>query len=333
MTDPIEPAGDLAESASPEFEDTARLDALYKPFPSFADWEQVPPRREAWHKRVRELTSAAGRLDAERRQQATEIAVRAAAFDTGAIEGLYTTTRGLTMSVAQGDVDWERDIATVGLDVAAAFAAQLDAYRSATTDLAADALPASQAWIRELHATVTAAQKGYTVQTPDGSRSAPLTHGAYKDLANHVLLEDGTVHAYAPVMDTAPEMERFVEELASAAFAKAHPIVQAAYAHYVLVAIHPFADGNGRVARALASAYLYRGGEVPFLVFADERIAYFEALSAADGRAFRGLQRFRRRRVYLPRSRWLRTRLARLRRPRSKPQRSGTRAWSPCNRA
>jgi Fic family protein len=46
-------------------------------------------------------------------------------------------------------------------------------------------------------------------------------------------------------------MERFVREISSPEFAAAHPIIQAAFAHYVLVAIHPFADGNGRVARAL----------------------------------------------------------------------------------
>jgi hypothetical protein len=61
-----------------------------------------------------------------------------------------------------------------------------------------------------------AAQETYTVQTPQGPRSAPLRHGAYKEFPNHVLLGDDTVHAYAPVIDTAPEMERLVGELGSA---------------------------------------------------------------------------------------------------------------------
>jgi Fic family protein len=273
-----------AGTDSPAVDHPGRLDALYKQFPSFDEWVQVPPRKAAWDQRVRELKDAS--LEDGLRRQAEEVALRAAAFDTGAIEGLYTTTRGLTMSVAHGEVDWERDIPTVGSDVAAAFAAQLGTYRAATSDIAADALPASQAWIRELHAAVTAAQETYTIQTPQGPRSAPMLHGAYKEFPNHVVLGDETVHAYAPVIDTAPEMERFVAELASPPFAEAHSIVQAAYAHYVLVAIHPFADGNGRVARALASAYLYRGGQVPFLVFADQRAAYFDALNAADGRRF-----------------------------------------------
>ncbi|OGP02671.1 MAG: hypothetical protein A2Z91_01540 [Deltaproteobacteria bacterium GWA2_38_16] len=37
-----------------------------------------------------------------------------------------------------------------------------------------------------------------------------------------------------------------------------HPILKAGIAHYQLVSIHPFMDGNGRTARALATFLLYR---------------------------------------------------------------------------
>jgi Fic family protein len=39
-----------------------------------------------------------------------------------------------------------------------------------------------------------------------------------------------------------------------------HPAVAAAWAHVAMAAIHPFRDGNGRVARVLASLVMYRGG-------------------------------------------------------------------------
>jgi len=58
--------------------------------------------------------------------------------------------------------------------------------------------------------------------------------------------------------------------------------VQASYAHFALVNVHPFADGNGRVARALASVYSYRAASIPLVVFADRRRAYFDALERAD---------------------------------------------------
>lgn len=39
-----------------------------------------------------------------------------------------------------------------------------------------------------------------------------------------------------------------------------HPAVAAAWLHVALAAVHPFADGNGRAARVLASLAMYRGG-------------------------------------------------------------------------
>jgi Fic family protein len=39
-----------------------------------------------------------------------------------------------------------------------------------------------------------------------------------------------------------------------------HPAIAASWMHVALAAIHPFADGNGRTARVLASLTMYRGG-------------------------------------------------------------------------
>jgi len=39
-----------------------------------------------------------------------------------------------------------------------------------------------------------------------------------------------------------------------------NPIIKASITHYVLVAIHPFTDGNGRVARALSTLILFKEG-------------------------------------------------------------------------
>jgi hypothetical protein len=118
--------------------------------------------------------------------------------------------------------------------------------------------------------------------TPGGEQEHQLVKGQYKTQPNHVRLLDGSVHAYAPVAEVPAEMHRYVEELASNAFGRAHPVVQAAFSHYAFVAVHPFADGNGRVARALASTYLYRAANVPLLIFADQRTEYFSALHRAD---------------------------------------------------
>lgn len=52
------------------------------------------------------------------------------------------------------------------------------------------------------------------------------------------------------------------------------------YAHAKLVDIHPFADGNGRCARALQNIILLNNGFPPNIVPEEHRLAYFGALDA-----------------------------------------------------
>ncbi len=52
--------------------------------------------------------------------------------------------------------------------------------------------------------------------------------------------------------------------------------------HVALTAIHPFTDGNGRVARAVASAVLQQAIGLPLLIYADQRERYIRSLEAAD---------------------------------------------------
>jgi hypothetical protein len=87
-------------------------------------------------------------------------------------------------------------------------------------------------------------------------------------------------------------MARLAGELHSAEFAALHPVVQAAYSHYALTAIHPFADGNGRLARTIASLFLMRAVGVPLLIFADQWPSYYQALGYhARGSAYEPAER------------------------------------------
>ena len=66
------------------------------------------------------------------------------------------------------------------------------------------------------------------------------------------------------------------------------PVLHAGIAHYECVRIHPFVDGNGRTARALATLILYKRGFDTRRFFALEeyynvdRRSYYEALATAD---------------------------------------------------
>ena len=56
----------------------------------------------------------------------------------------------------------------------------------------------------------------------------------------------------------------------------------AAWVRHRFTQIHPFQDGNGRVARLLATLVFSRAEWLPLVVRRDDRVRYLDALEAAD---------------------------------------------------
>lgn len=59
-------------------------------------------------------------------------------------------------------------------------------------------------------------------------------------------------------------------------------VFEAAWLHHRFTQIHPFQDGNGRVARALATLVCLRAGGFPLVVRGRQKREYISALEAAD---------------------------------------------------
>jgi len=256
------------------------IDARYVKFPSFSKWKAVSLNTELWDDFVADVSelrkSGSNQLD-----RALKLVTRAAAIETGIIENLYEDERGFTFTIAAEAASWEAALEARGKKTENLIRSQLVAY-DYVMDFVTAKRPIVEAWIRELHEQLCKEQKTYDVHTATGSQTQELPLGQYKTSPNHVYQANKKIHVYAPVDMVGDEMARFVEELSSKEFKSSHPLLQAAYAHYVLVAIHPFADGNGRVARALASVFTYRAAFVPLLITAETRHEYFKALANAD---------------------------------------------------
>jgi Fic family protein len=257
-----------------------QIDAAYRPFPAFSEWSGLSVDAIRWARAVSSLP-AADALPREQLEQAHRIAMRAAAVDTGAIEGLYEVDRGFTMTIALQTAAWESVLDARGEKVRSLIESQMHAYEY-VLDLATGREPVSEMWIRALHERICESQDSYPVLTEVGWQNHPLPKGEYKSMPNHVRLPGGGFHAYAPCDLVAAEMHRLVQEIRSDTFQAAHPVLQSAYAHYALVCIHPFADGNGRVARALASVFTYRSHSVPLLILVEHKPVYLAALRLAD---------------------------------------------------
>ena len=110
----------------------------------------------------------------------------------------------------------------------------------------------------------------------------PLEKGLYKTLPNNPTRLDGTVHEYCPPEHVAAEMDRLVAMHAEHEVGGVPVEVEAAWLHHRFSQIHPFADGNGRVARAIASLVLIKAGWFPLIVQREGRSGYIDALEKAD---------------------------------------------------
>jgi len=85
-------------------------------------------------------------------------------------------------------------------------------------------------------------------------------------------------------------MGKFVQWLNSAH--NLHPVRHAALAHYKLVFIHPFLDGNGRTSRLLMNLILMRAGFPPVIIRRADREVYYKHLQTANEGDIRPFIRF-----------------------------------------
>ncbi len=140
----------------------------------------------------------------------------------------------------------------------------------------------SEAFIKEINALLLLGVTSTPAIDQFGMRThKPATPGKYKILANTVLQPDGSIHEYVPPIQVSGEM-KYLCDWVNTQINILHPIITGAIAHYNMVRIHPFDDGNGRGARILMNLILLKRKFPPAIIKIEERRKYIEALIAVD---------------------------------------------------
>lgn len=212
-----------------------------------------------------------------------EAVAREWSIETGQIENLYDLELGITKTlIKEGfetavippgssglDPETTRRILTDQQNALEGLFAFVKSERSLTTS-----------YIKELHQAMLASQHTVTVYDDKGNAfKTEAIKGQWKTHPNYPQKGD-TVFHYCPPEQVASEMDRLIELYAS--HEDVAPEVEAAWLHHRFTQIHPFQDGNGRVARALATLVLVKADLFPLIVSRLQKEEYLELLSQAD---------------------------------------------------
>lgn len=147
-------------------------------------------------------------------------------------------------------------------------------------------VPLTEHLIRELHKKILGSEP-YEIraETSDGSEThRTVVPGRYKAQPNHVRTATGEIFYFTEPVAVAAEMQTLLEWYRDEESKKQlHPVAIAAILHYRFVRIHPFDDGNGRMARILMNLVLMKHGFLVAIVKTEDKENYFRALRQADG--------------------------------------------------
>lgn len=269
----------------------SHIKTIWKPICFSEQWNQVGTAKfdiilPSWKSRREELQK-----DEEQYRKFIEQLKRRQAIDTGIIERMYDLKRGITETfIKEGFVETflqhgdtnvpQNELMNYLKDNAEAI--------DFVFDFVKEQRPLSTSFIKELHALITRSQSYTEAIDQFGQTSKiPLLKGEYK-IHNNNPSRDKVTYSYCPPEQVASEMDNLLH-IINNEVEGVHVLVKSAFLHHSFVQIHPFQDGNGRIARLLASFVLIKDGLFPLVIDRDHRTKYIDALEAADEKSFQPL--------------------------------------------
>ena len=141
----------------------------------------------------------------------------------------------------------------------------------------------NEVFIRNLHKALLKEPYQADAFTQDGRRvKRTITIGDYKTTPNNVIALTGETYYFTPPEQVKPAMSDLIDWYREQEQEAEHPLIIAATFHYRFVRIHPFDDGNGRMARLLMNMILIKHGYTVALVRIDGREEYIDKLEQVD---------------------------------------------------
>ena len=207
-------------------------------------------------------------------------------IETGIIEGLYSLDRGITQLLIERGLEAaliEHGSTDRAPEEIVAILTDQEEALEGLFEFVAQRRSLSTSYLKQLHQIFTRNQHTVVAINEKGrSVEVSLRRGQWKEQPNNPTRPDGDVHEYCPPEHVASEMDRLIAMHGEHVAADIPPDVEAAWLHHRFTQIHPFQDGNGRIARGLASLIFLRADWFPLVIDRDLRGEYIESLEAAD---------------------------------------------------
>ena len=141
----------------------------------------------------------------------------------------------------------------------------------------------NEVFIRNLHRILLKEPYAADAVASDGGRiGRTISIGEYKTVPNNVVTSTGEIYHFTPPEQVKSAMSDLVDWYREKEREGEHPIIIAATFHYRFVRIHPFDDGNGRMARLLMNMILIRHGYTIAMIHQNSREEYLRELEQVD---------------------------------------------------
>lgn len=245
------------------------------------DLADIRPLYDTWRAAKKRLKDANG----EALRAFTDRLVRSLSIETGILERIYDLDRGTTEAlVAHGFL--EDLVARSSTNIEPAALIEILRDQEAAIRLVMDCVGSkrelTKGFIHDLHSTITRHQPtSDAIDQFDQRIKIPLLRGKFKEIPNNPVRDDGSLHEYSPPIQVDSEMENLLRWFSEYAPSE-DPMLFTAWLHHRFTQIHPYQDGNGRVARALSTLVLLKSDLLPVVIDRDSRTDYVKALEAAD---------------------------------------------------